>query len=145
MTNELEGPPLSRQPGDVSMNTGEVPVTHRVHNVGPGTFEVIDVEFLRRPQEPSKRAAADVLGENACARAYRWTLAPGFTSATHTHERPYLIVAVTGFPLKMTAPDGSSATHEVKAGDFHWVDAKVTHALSNEGPVEAQIVEIEMK
>jgi quercetin dioxygenase-like cupin family protein len=145
MTNELEGPPLSRQPGDVSMNTGDVPVTHRVHNVGPGTFEVIDVEFLRRPQEPSRRAAADVLGENACARAYRWTLAPGFTSATHTHERPYLIVAVTGFPLKMTAPDGSSATHEVKAGDFHWVDAKVTHALSNEGPVEAQIVEIEMK
>jgi len=113
--------------------------------VGPGTFEVIDIEFLRRPQEPSRRAAADVLGENACARAYRWTLAPGFTSATHTHERPYLIVAVTGFPLKMTAPDGSSATHEVKAGDFHWVDAKVTHALSNEGPAEAQIVEIEMK
>jgi mannose-6-phosphate isomerase-like protein (cupin superfamily) len=33
----------------------------------------------------------------------------------------------------------------VKAGDFHWVDAKVTHALSNEGPAEAQIVEIEMK
>ena len=145
MTNELEGPPQSRQPGDISMNTGDRPVTHRVHNVGPGTFEVIDVEFLRRPQKASRGAAVDVVGENPCARAYRWTLAPGATSATHTHERPYLIVAVTGFPLKMTAPDGQSAAHDVKAGDFHWVDGNVTHSLSNEGTAEAQIVEIEMK
>jgi quercetin dioxygenase-like cupin family protein len=145
MTNELEGPPLSRQPGDISVNTGDGPVTHRVHNVGPGTFEVIDVEFLRRAPEPSRSAAADVVGENPCARAYRWTLAPGATSATHRHERPYLIVAVTGFPLKMTAPDGQSAAHDVKAGDFHWVDGNVTHSLSNEGPAEAQIVEFELK
>jgi len=145
LIHELEGPPQPRQPGDVSMNTGNAPVTHRVHNVGPGTFEVIDVEFLRRPQEPLKGAAAEVAGENPCARAYRWTLAPGATSAMHTHERPYLIVAVTGFPLKMTGPDGKSSAHEVKAGDFHWVDAHVTHSLTNEGTAEAQIVEIELK
>lgn len=145
MWNELEGPPQSRQPGDISMSTGDVPVTHRVRNVGPESFEVIDIEFLRRPQEPPSRAGAEVVGENPCARAYRWTLAPGATSVTHTHERPYLIVAVTRFPLKMTAPDGQSTTHEVKAGDYHWVDAKVTHSLSNAGTAEAQIVEIEMK
>jgi len=145
VTNGLEGPPLPRQPGDVSMNTGDAPVTHRVRNVGPGAFEVIDVEFLRRPEEASRGAVADVVGENPCARAYRWTLAPGATSAIHTHERPYLIVAVTGFPLKMTAPDGQSVTHDVKAGDFHWVDAKITHSLSNAGTAEAQIVEIELK
>jgi len=143
--NELEGAPQPRQPGDISMNTGSAPVTHRVHNVGPGTFEVVDVEFLQRPHEAPKAAAAEVIGENPCARAYRWTLAPGATSAMHTHERPYLIVAVTGFPLKMTAPDGQSAAHEVKAGDFHWVDAKVTHSLTNEGSAEAQIIEIELK
>jgi len=144
--NELEGPPQSAQPGDVSLTSVDQPLPHRVHNVGPGLFEVLDIEFLRRPREPSKTAAtAPVAGENACARAYRWTLGPGATSAMHTHERPYVIVAVTGFPLKMTGPDGQSSTHEVKAGDFHWVDAKVTHSLTNEGAAEAQIVEIELK
>ena len=144
--HELEGPPQSAQPGDVSLTSGEGPLAHRVHNVGPGLFEVLDIEFLRRPAEPSKTAAAaPVAGENACARAYKWTLAPGATSTMHTHERPYLIVAVTGFPLKMTGPDGQSSSHEVKAGDFHWVDAKVTHSLTNEGSADAQIVEVELK
>jgi quercetin dioxygenase-like cupin family protein len=142
--NELESSPLPTQPGDVSMTSGDPPLTHRVHNVGPGTFEVMDIEFLKRPQQASKAAAA-VAGENPSARAYKWTLAPGATSAMHAHERPHLIIAVTAFPLKMTAADGQSFTHEVKPGDSHWVDAKVTHSLCNEGSSEAQIVEIELK
>jgi hypothetical protein len=64
----------------------------------------------------------------------------------HTHERPYLIVAATPMHLKMTAPDGRSLSEELKLGDFHWIDGKVViHALANEGTVEAQIVEIELK
>jgi len=63
----------------------------------------------------------------------------------HTHGRPYLILAVTKMPLKMTGPDGQSMSHEIQAGDFHWVDAKVTHFLTNEGTTEGQIVEVEMK
>jgi quercetin dioxygenase-like cupin family protein len=143
--NELESSPLPTQPGDVSMTSADQPLTHRVHNVGPGTFEVVDIEFLKRPQQAPKAAAAAVAGENASALAYKWTLAPGATSAMHAHERPYLIIAVTAFPLKMAAANGQSLTHEVKPGDFHWVDAKVTHSLSNEGSSEAQIVEIELK
>jgi mannose-6-phosphate isomerase-like protein (cupin superfamily) len=72
-------------------------------------------------------------------------LAPGATSAMHTHKRPYLIVAATPLHLKITAPDGRSSTENVKPGDFHWVDSTLTHALSNEGAVEGQIVEIELK
>ncbi len=60
----------------------------------------------------------------------------------HTHERPYLIISATPLVLKMTDPEGKSFTHEVKAGDIHWVeanstDAKVTHTLANEGPPKA--------
>lgn len=143
--NELESSPLPTQPGDISLTTTDLPLTHRVHNVGPGSFEVVDVEFLKRPERPSTAAAAAVAGENPSARAYKWTLAPGASSAMHTHERPYLILAVTPVQLKMTAPEGQSSTHEVKAGDFHWVDGKVTHSLSNEGTTEAVIVEIELK
>jgi mannose-6-phosphate isomerase-like protein (cupin superfamily) len=63
----------------------------------------------------------------------------------HTHQRPYLIVAVTPMHLKMIAPDGTSRSEGVKPGDFHWVDAKVTRALANDGTSEGQIVEVEMK
>jgi quercetin dioxygenase-like cupin family protein len=144
--HEPEGPATPTKPGDVSAPTlGVAPTIHRVHNLGPGTFEVLDVEFLQRPQNPSSQAAAPVALENPSARIYKWVLAPGATSPMHTHTRPYLIIAATPMPLKMTAPDGQSFAHEVKSGDFHWVDAKVTHSLTNEGATEAQIVEIELK
>ena len=145
-SGEAEGPRQTIKPGTVSASTlGDAPYTHRVNNVGSGPFDVIDVEFLQRPQQPSSHAAPEVAAENPSARVYRWILVPGAVSSMHTHERPYLIVAATTMMLKMTSPDGKSFTHEVKAGDFHWVDSRVTHTLANEGTTEGQIVEIELK
>jgi quercetin dioxygenase-like cupin family protein len=116
-----------------------------VHNLGPETFSVLDVEFLQRPDNPSASAASAVLGENPSARAYRWEIAPGAKTPEHVHHRPYLIVAATPMQLKMTTPDGQSRAESVKAGDFHWVDAQVTHVLSNEGTTPGTIVELELK
>ncbi len=141
-----EGPPSTSQAGEVwaeSLVNG--PYTHRVHNVGDGPVDVFAVEFLQQPKQPSALAAAPVAAENRCARVYNWVLAPGASSAMHTHERPYLIVAATSLHLKMTAPDGRSFADKVKPGDFHWIDSKVTHALTNEGTAEGQLVEIELK
>jgi quercetin dioxygenase-like cupin family protein len=142
---EPESAPQPTKPGDVSASELNGPYTHRVNNVGSGVFEVLDVELLRRPMQPTGTAIAKVEAENPSARIYQWTLAPGASSAMHTHERPYLIVSATPLVLKMTDPEGKSFTHEVKAGDFHWVDAKVTHSLANEGTTVGQIVEIELK
>lgn len=144
--NEPEGPSTPVKPGDVSAPTlADAPLIHRVHNFGPGAFEVLDVEFFQRPQQPSPSEAGAVAVENPSARVYRWTLAPGATSVMHTHVRPYLIIAVTKMPLKMTSPDGQSSSHEIQPGDFHWIDSKVTHSLTNEGATDGQIVEIELK
>jgi len=143
---EAESAPTEQKAGYVSYRTlREKTLTHRVHNVGQDTFDVLDVELLQRPEHPSQAVAGPVEGENPSARVYKWTLAPGAVTPMHTHERPYLIVAVSDFPLKMTAPDGQTSTHAIKRGDFHWVDTKVTHSLANAGTGEAQIVEIEMK
>lgn len=141
-----ESAPLEQIPGNISLRTlREAPLTHRVHNLGPGVFDVLDVELLQRPEHPSTGAAGPVAGENPSARVYKWKLAAGGVTPMHTHERPYLIVAATGFDLKMTAPDGQSSTHEIKPGDFHWVTTKVTHTLANAGSGEGQIIEIELK
>jgi quercetin dioxygenase-like cupin family protein len=144
--NEKEGPPTPSEPGTFSALT--LPgssYTHRVHNVGPNPYDVLDVELLERPRTPSPVTAATVAAENPSARIYNWVLAPGASSAMHTHVRPYLIVAATGFTLKMTAPDGQSLAHDLQRGDFHWVDTKVTHSLANAGSVAGQILEIELK
>ena len=143
---EAEAPAHATKPGDISI-AASTPggYSHRVHNVGPGVFNVLDVEFLEKPAQPSTFTAGPVVGENPSARAYRWELAPGAKTPEHAHHRPYLIVAATPMLLKMTAPDGSSRVETVKAGDFHWVDAQVTHVLSNEGTSAATIVEFELK
>ncbi len=142
---EPESAPKATKPGDVGAPESNGPYTHRVHNAGKVEFDVLDVELLQRPSESSGPAAGKVEAENPSARVYKWTLAPGATSAMHTHERPYLIISATPLVLKMTDPEGKSFTHEVKAGDVHWVDAKVTHSLANEGTTVGQIVEIELK
>jgi hypothetical protein len=123
-TDQLLGRP--EQPVETS-EAGEIyadsrsdgPLVHRVRNVGKGPVKLFDVEFLKIPETSSTKAAAPVAAENRCARIYDWHLAPGTTSAMHTHERPYLIVAATPMNLKMTAPDGKSFTHEIVAGDYH--------------------------
>ena len=35
--------------------------------------------------------------------------------------------------------------HPIKAGDFHWVDGRVTHVLTNNGTQAGVIVEVELK
>jgi beta-alanine degradation protein BauB len=156
-------------PGDMSATAANGPYTHRLRNLGPATFEVVDVELLHRPKGPSEEAARTVAapslaqifarfqhpsgkasvtlasGEVPSAYAYEWTLEPGGTTPMHTHERPHLILAVTRMRLKMTNPDGRSITHDVRPGDFHWVDTKVTHSLTNTGAAEGKIVEIELR
>ena len=141
-----EGTPSISHAGEVSADScADCPITHRVHNVGSGPMENFDVELLQRPARPSASVAAPIAAENASARVYNWVLAPGATSAMHTHKRPYLIVAATPLHLKMTAPGGQSFMETLKAGDFHWVDFKVMHTLTNEGAAKGQIVEIELK
>ena len=143
---EAEGPAAQTKPGNLStVATPAGGYSHRVHNAGSGVFEVLDVEFLQTPEAASEDVAGPIAGENPSARAYRWKLAPGERTPQHTHHRPYLIVAATPMKLKMTGPDGQTVGHEIKAGDFHWVDAEVTHSLANDGTVPGEIIELELK
>lgn len=144
--NEPEEPPEPSIPGDISARANaDAPYTHRLRNLGPKTYETIDVEFLQRPAHPSEKAATTVVAENPSARVYKWALAAGGATTAHSHENPYLLLAVTSLRLKTIASDGSSSIEELKAGDFRWITTKGVHTLINAGSTEAQIVEIEMK
>jgi quercetin dioxygenase-like cupin family protein len=138
--------PNAMHPGDVSANDyAKQPYTHQVINDGKTNFSVYDIEILKRPDGPETKPIAPVAAENASMRAYRWELAPGQSSAQHTHERPYLVVATMPMDLQMTGSDGQSNSHAVKAGDLHWVDQTVTHSLTNKGNEKGVIVEVELQ
>jgi quercetin dioxygenase-like cupin family protein/proteasome lid subunit RPN8/RPN11 len=140
------GPPEVVSVGAVSARTNEPrPLAHRVNNIGSTPFDVIDVQVLKRPDGPEGPAMGAPAAENHRMRIYRYDLAPGSSSALHTHQRPYLIVAVTDTNLRMTLPDGGAMVHPVKAGDLHWVDTTVTHALANDGTERGILVEFELK
>jgi quercetin dioxygenase-like cupin family protein len=144
--NEAEGSAAPTKPGDIgALTLTDASYTHRVHNVGSTAFDVLDIEPAQRPATPSPDLAGPVAAETPSARVYNWVLAPGATSPMHTHTRPYIIVSVTALNLKMSSPDGQSGSHQVKGGDFHFVDGKVTHDLSNVGTNPGQIVEVELK
>jgi quercetin dioxygenase-like cupin family protein len=150
VSSEQSGKPSTKprpaHPGDVSVTAyARQPLTHRVNNVGETTFEVIDVEILKRPPGPPAEPIAPPAAENESARVYRWPLAPGASTPQHTHERPYLIIAATPMQLSMRSPDGASMEHRVQAGDLHWVDHRVTHALGNRGTEPGILVEVELK
>jgi quercetin dioxygenase-like cupin family protein len=144
--NEPEGHPTPTKPGDISALTlTDASYTHRVHNVGKAPFEVLDIEPAARPASPSPDVAGPVAAETPSARVYNWVLAPGATSPMHTHMRPYIIISITEMNLQMSSPDGQTASHGVSPGDFKYIDAKITHNLSNIGPTPGQIVEVELK
>ena len=144
--NEQEEKPDLSIPGDISARANaDAPYTHRLRNLGPKAYEVIDVEFFKRPEHPSKNSAATVVAENPSARVYKWSVAAGGATTPHSHENPYILLAVTSLRLKTTAPDGSPRIEDLNAGDCRWVDTKGPHTLMNAGTAEAQIVEIEMK
>lgn len=144
--NEPETQPETTTPGTISARpNADTPFSHRLRNLGPGTFEAIDVEFFQRPRHPSQEHAATVVAENPSARVYEWSLAPGAATALHAHEHPYLLLAVAPLRLKMTTADGMSSTEDLQAGDCRWENTKNTHTLANTGSSDGQIVEIEMK
>lgn len=138
--------PLEMHPGDATVQSyGRQPFTHRVNNVGPTPFDVLDVELLKRPEGPAVEALAPPAAENDSARVYPWRLAPGAATPQHVHRRPYLVVAATPMQLLMQAPDGGAFEHAVAAGDVRWVDVPVTHVLVNRGEAAGVIVEVELK
>jgi len=148
-----EDVPGKRPPRTVVTSAGSVSVqacakqgcTHSIHNRGKTTFEALDIELLKRPAGPAASPVAAPAAESRSFRVYRWALTPGDSSQEHTHSRPYLIIAATPMQLLMKTPGGRSMDHLVKAGDFHWIDSKVTHILTNNGKEAGVIIEVELQ
>ncbi|MGB7905824.1 MAG: cupin domain-containing protein, partial [Steroidobacteraceae bacterium] len=70
-------------------------------------------------------------------------LAPGESTARHTHESSGLAVLVTPGRLEISSPEGAARTSDSSAGAVQWIDAGTIHSLKNVGDAPIEIVDIE--
>jgi quercetin dioxygenase-like cupin family protein len=136
--------------GAVAYGATPTALTHRVRNVGESTFHNIYIELLPDHDGDSGRPVAtasdrQVELENERVRALRRILAPGESTAMHTHASSGVAVLVTEGRLEVSDPKGAARTLDVKAGAVQWIDSGTTHTLKNVGDSPLEIVDIELK
>jgi len=136
--------------GAVAFGAMPTALTHRVRNVGETAFHNVYIELLTSHAAGKDRTAAAASDrraefENDRVRALRRTLAPGESTAMHTHASNGVAVLVTAGRLEISHLEGAARTSEVKAGAVQWIDAGTTHTLKNVSDAPIEIVDIELK
>ena len=136
--------------GEVTYGATPTALTHQVRNVGDTTFHNVYIELLTPKEVSADRtdaAAPDprVVLENDRVRALRRILAPGESTAMHTHAARGVGVPVTAGRLEISTPEDAARTVELKVGAVQWIEPGTTHRLTNVGDAPVEIVDIELK
>src|SRR5712691_8247685 len=84
-----------------------------------------------------------VLFENERVRLLEVRMKPGDESAMHSHP-DYLVYALGGGKVKLTAGSGESTEVEISAGDTMWREAE-EHSALNTGSAELVALFVELK
>jgi quercetin dioxygenase-like cupin family protein len=81
--------------------------------------------------------------ENDRLRLLEVTMAPGAASELHSHP-DYLVYALSGGTVRLSAANGDAAEVPISAGDIMWREAE-EHSALNVGSDELHALFIELK
>ncbi len=163
VSNQVEGKPavtLKLANGETRMVEGGF--AHVATNLASTPFRNVTVEilpagkrraFARRKQKPEWERGLEVLDTGTVhtlfvkegLRATDVELAPGGTLPLHTHSGPHLVVAITDLDIRSEAQGKPAVVIRKQAGEFDWMPAGVTHALTNSGKSGIRFVSVEFK
>ena len=82
--------------------------------------------------------------ENDRVRVLDYRLPAGQSEPLHRHL-PGVAYVISGATLHTTMSDGSVADGTLNAGDVHWRDKNVTHAVQNTGNTDMRALLVELK
>jgi quercetin dioxygenase-like cupin family protein len=85
--------------------------------------------------------------DNAHARVWRRTIAPGGDVAQHRHDHPRIVIPLSGGTMVFTDSDGAVSTQQWQAGKAYWLPAQApgtTHAEANRGAAPIDLVAVEL-
>ena len=159
ISNEVLGKPpivLPLQEGEVRATDGNF--AHLARNVATTPFRNVTIEFLQDEKARSSPPAAwdddrslqvlhggtqQILFVKDGVRVSETELQVAGSVPRHHHAHPHLVVAVTDLNLRNDVVGKGVSNVEMKSGDIKWIDAGVTHSLTNVGAGTAKFVTLE--
>jgi len=157
ISNEVQGAaPVTLKLEDGEARFREGNFAHIARNLTSDPFRNVTIELLRDdksgsvPQSEDNRelqvlhsGTQQVLFVKDGVRVSEVELQTAGVLPKHHHSHPRLIVAVTDLMLRDDVVGEPASNLEMKSGDVKWLDAAITHTVTNVGMKRAKVVELE--
>jgi quercetin dioxygenase-like cupin family protein len=161
VSNEVAGKPpvtLTLQDGEARAVDGNF--AHIARNLGETPFRNVTIEFLQDDKAhatpPAKwdddrslqvlhGGTQQILFVKDGVRVSETELQIAGSDPKHHHAHPQLIIAVTDLLVRDDDAAKGASNVEMKSGDVKWIEAGVTHSLTNVGTGGAKFVTLEFQ
>ena len=161
VSNEVAGKPaviLKLQDGEVRSADGGF--AHIARNLAPTPFRAVAVEFLQddkahasppppwdddRSLQVLHGGTQQILFVKDGVRVSETELQVAGSVPRHHHAHPHLVIAVTDLLLRNDVVGKGASNVEMKSGDIKWIEAGITHSLTNVGTSNAKFVTLEFQ
>lgn len=161
VSNEVSGKPavtLKLQDGEVHATDGGF--AHIARNLAATPFRNVTIELLQDekahttplPQWDDDRSlqvlhggTQQILFVKDGVRVSETELQIAGSVPRHHHAHPHLVIALTDLTFRNDVVGKGASNVEMKSGDIKWIDANLTHSLTNVGTKEAKFVILEFQ
>lgn len=161
ISNEVVGKPpvtLKLQDGEVRASDGGF--AHIARNLAATPFRNVAVELLQDekahtsppPQWDDDRSlqvlhggTQQILFVKDGVRVSETELQVAGSVPRHHHAHPHLVIAITDLLLRNDVVGKGASNVEMKSGDIKWLEAGLTHSITNVGTREAKFVTLEFQ
>jgi quercetin dioxygenase-like cupin family protein len=161
VSNQVAGKPavlLKMQDGEVRSADGGF--AHIARNLAATPFRAVAVEFLQdekahttppppwdddRSLQVLHGGTQQILFVKDGVRVSETELQIAGSVPRHHHAHPHLVIAVTDLLLRNDVVGKGASNIEMKSGDIKWIEADLTHSITNVGDAEAKFVTLEFQ
>ncbi len=161
VSNEVAGKPpvtLKLQDGEVRATDGGF--AHIARNLAATPFRNVTIEFLQddkaratppppwdddRSLQVLHGGTQQILFVKDGVRVSETELQVAGSVPRHHHAHPHLIIAVTDLTLRNDVAGKGASNVDMKSGDIKWIEAGVTHTLTNVGKTDAKFATLEFQ
>jgi quercetin dioxygenase-like cupin family protein len=161
VSNEVAGKPpvtLKLQDGEVHATDGGF--AHIARNLAATPFRNVTIELLQdekaRTSPPPKwdddrslqvlhGGTQQIFFVKDGVRVSETELQVAGSIPRHHHAHPHLVIAITDLNFRNDVVGKGASNLEMKSGDIKWVEAGLTHSLTNVGTSDAKFVILEFQ
>jgi len=161
VSNEVAGkPPVTLTLQDGEVRAVDANFAHIARNLADTPFRNVTIELLQDDKAhatpPAKwdddrslqvlhGGTQQILFVKDGVRVSETELQIAGSVPKHHHAHPHLVIAVTDLLLRNDDAAKGVSNVEMKSGDVKWIEAGVTHSLTNVGTGEAKFVTLEFQ